>query len=334
MVPKGFRHRPGRFYPLDGLALAAIVRGAHLRHRRHRAVGYRSAFVGEFASRLEKARVIAAYREQESNFANVPALDKSWEQLVGTVSDHRQAHGGQTMESEINRRRLIRVTAGLSVAGGLGGLLLSDKFAAAAEEEHQGQNQMEDVTPPEDLMREHGVLNRVLLIYDAAIQRFGQNESFDTSVISKSAHIIRDFIEDYHERNEEHFVFPRFKQAGKLVALVDVLYQQHQAGRRLTDTILRLVPASANPGDERHRLVDTMHAFIRMYRPHEAREDTVLFPALRSVVSPNEFDAMGEDVEKDEQHKFGQDGFEKMVSQVADLERTLGIHDLSKFTPT
>jgi hemerythrin-like domain-containing protein len=71
-----------------------------------------------------------------------------------------------------------------------------------------------------------------------------------------------------------------------------------------------------------------------MYRPHEAREDTVLFPALRSVVSPNEFDAMGEDFEKDERQKFGEDGFENMVSQVADLERALGIYDLSKFTPT
>ena len=77
-----------------------------------------------------------------------------------------------------------------------------------------------------------------------------------------------------------------------------------------------------------------MQAFIRMYRPHEAREDTVLFPALRSVVSPNEFDAMGEDFEKDERQKFGEDGFERMVSQVADLERALGIYDLSKFTPT
>ena len=238
------------------------------------------------------------------------------------------------MESEINRRRLIRATTGLSVAGGIAGLLLPDKFAEAAEGEHQGQSQMEDVTPPEDLMREHGVLNRVLLIYDDAIQRFGQNESFDTAIITKSAHIIRDFIEDYHERNEEHFVFPRFKQAGKLVGLVDVLYQQHQAGRRLTDTIFRLVPASASPGDDRHRLVETLQTFIRMYRPHEAREDTVLFPALRSVVSPNEFDAMGEDFEKDERQKFGEDGFEKMVSQVADLERALGIHDLSKFTPT
>jgi hemerythrin-like domain-containing protein len=242
------------------------------------------------------------------------------------------------METEPNRRHLVRVATGLmTVASGIGGFLVPNKLispVAAEEGEHQNQGQMEDVTPPEDLMREHGVLNRVLLIYDDAIRKFRRNESFDRSVISKSAQIIREFIEDYHERNEEHFVFPRFKQAGKLINLVDVLYQQHQAGRRLTDTILHLVPSSASPGDDRHKLVEAMQTFIRMYRPHEAREDTVLFPALRNVVSPNEFDAMGEDFEKDERQKFGEDGFEKMVNQVADLERALGIYDLSKFTPT
>jgi hemerythrin-like domain-containing protein len=112
----------------------------------------------------------------------------------------------------------------------------------------------------------------------------------------------------------------------------NILYEQHQAGRRLTDTILRLA-ISAAPGDDRSQLSAAMVSFIRMYRPHEAREDTVLFPALRTVVTPNEFDSMAEDFERDEQQHFGQDGFEKVVSQVADLERAIGINDLRKFTP-
>jgi hypothetical protein len=46
-----------------------------------------------------------------------------------------------------------------------------------------------------------------------------------------------------------------------------------------------------------------------MYRPHEAREDTELFPALRAVVSPHELDAMAEDFERSERRKLGDDGF-------------------------
>ena len=43
---------------------------------------------------------------------------------------------------------------------------------------------------------------------------------------------------------------------------------------------------------------------------------------------------MAEDFERDEQRLFGQDGFEKMVDRIAQIERTVGINDLAKFTPT
>jgi hemerythrin-like domain-containing protein len=192
---------------------------------------------------------------------------------------------------------------------------------------------MADVTPTEDLMREHGVLNRVLLVYETGLQKFANNEDFDVAILSRAAGIVHEFIEDYHERNEEQQLFPRFRKAGQMVELVNVLYQQHQAGRRLTDTILALVPESRKPGESRSRLIASVQSFIRMYRPHEAREDTELFPALRHIVSAHEFDAMGEDFERDERRKFGEDGFERCVGQVAQLERALGINDLARFTP-
>ena len=70
-----------------------------------------------------------------------------------------------------------------------------------------------------------------------------------------------------------------------------------------------------------------------MYRPHESREDTVLFPAIRKIVSKNEYFALGEDFEHKEHELFGQDGFDTMVEKVATIEKQLGIYDLSQFTP-
>jgi hemerythrin-like domain-containing protein len=75
-------------------------------------------------------------------------------------------------------------------------------------------------------------------------------------------------------------------------------------------------------------------AFITMYRPHAAREDTDLFPQLGKLVSTHEYDAMAEDFENEEHKKFGEDGFEKMAARVAQLEQSMGIHDLKQFTPT
>lgn len=230
------------------------------------------------------------------------------------------------MTVEFHRRHVLRATTGLVVAG-------ASPLTAAALPANTEKNKPEEVTPPEDLMREHGVLNRVLLIYETVIRKIDGNEAFDPVIISSSAQVVQQFIEGYHERNEEQQLLPRFRQAGQLVDLVKVLYQQHQAGRRLTDTILGLVPTGGSLGDAGIPLVGALRSFIAMYRPHEAREDTVLFPRLRQVVSANEFDAMAEDFERDEHRRFGQDGFHLYVDKVANLEKQLGIYDLSQFTP-
>jgi hypothetical protein len=71
-----------------------------------------------------------------------------------------------------------------------------------------------------------------------------------------------------------------------------------------------------------------------MYRPHEAREDTVLFPALHQIMTPKQLDALGDKFEEEENRLFGKEGFEKTVDQVAEIEKQLGIYDLAKFTPT
>ena len=73
-------------------------------------------------------------------------------------------------------------------------------------------------------------------------------------------------------------------------------------------------------------------AFIRMYRPHAAREDTVLFPALRKILSAKQLDELGDKFEDEENRRFGAEGFEKIVEQVAAIERELGIYDLGQFT--
>jgi hemerythrin-like domain-containing protein len=201
-------------------------------------------------------------------------------------------------------------------------------FAAEPKKEE------EEVSPAEDLMREHGVLKRVLLVYGEAIRRIELNEDLPPETVMESAKIIRNFIEDYHEKLEEDFLFPRLKKAGKLVNLVDVLLQQHQGGRKVTDITMQFATNQALKNlDDRRKLADSLRQFIRMYNPHEAREDTILFPEFRKIVSKNEYDSLGEDFEKKEHELFGEEGFEKIVDKVASIEKKLGIYDLAQFTP-
>ena len=192
----------------------------------------------------------------------------------------------------------------------------------------------EDVSPAEDLMREHGILKRALLIYRNLIDRIDAKRDFPPEALMSTARLIRTFVEDYHEKLEEDYLFPRFRKANRLVDLVDVLNTQHQKGRILTDRTMQLATA-AGLKDPAHRadVRNMLHQFVRMYEPHEAREDTVLFPAFHKIVSPHEYDALGEEFEKKENQLFHGDGFEKNVDAVAGIEKQLGLYDLAQFTP-
>lgn len=236
-------------------------------------------------------------------------------------------------DSSSTRRNFLQHT---SIAGA--GLLVPI-LAFPSPRDDEKPKRPEDLSPAEDLMREHGVLNRVLLIYDEHLRLLAAKQTFDGSLLVDAADVIRHFIEDYHEKLEEDFLFPRFRKANKLVSLVDTLLAQHKAGRDLTAQIRELasLPTLKYVTDksvsDADKLADAMRSFLRMYRPHEAREDTVLFPAFRSIVSPHEYDALGDDFEKKADELFGDDGFFKVVAQVAELEKKLGIYDLAQFTP-
>jgi len=191
-----------------------------------------------------------------------------------------------------------------------------------------------DVTPTEDLMQEHGVLRRILFIFDDLGGRLKRGAEFPLAVLVEVLDILRRFIEDYHEKDEEEYLFPRFERAGKMVDLVKLLYQQHQAGRKMTAHLQKLLtPASLRKAEARSQAAEYLYLFTRMYRPHAAREDTVLYPAFRSIISPKEFMALGEKFEAKEEKLFGKDGYEKIVAKVAELEKPLGIYELSQFTP-
>ncbi len=191
-----------------------------------------------------------------------------------------------------------------------------------------------EVTPVEDLMREHGLLRRVLLIYREWVERLEANKPEQVETLAESTRIISSFVENYHERLEEEYLFPRFRKAGKQADLVDVLLQQHQAGRRLTEEALKLANSqSLTIPTNRKQLSRFLGDFIRMYEPHAAREDTVLFPALHGILSADEYDDLGDLFETRETELFGRQGFERMVSMVASVEKRLGIYDLSRFTP-
>jgi hemerythrin-like domain-containing protein len=223
-----------------------------------------------------------------------------------------------------NRRTfLASLSSGIVLAGCSGA-------SRSAASPHGGEPE-EEVTPAEDLMREHGVLRRVMYLYDEAAQRLERSADVPLDALAGGAAMIRRVIEDYHERLEEDLLFPRFEKAGTLAELTATLRKQHAVGRTLTEQITALSSRTLADAD-RTKLASLLRSFNHMYRPHAAREDTVLFPALEELVGKHVYEELGEQFEDKETQMLGAHGFEHAVEQVAKLEQAFGLDDLAKLT--
>ena len=240
------------------------------------------------------------------------------------------------------RRRLLTA---LSFAGA--GVLLnscrnaptSNSSATNNEKKNEspapGEAEELEVTATEDLMREHGILRRALLVYQESATRLRQDPaSVPPEALEKTANLFRVFGEEYHEKKlEEVYIFPTVKKApGAAPGYVDILFAQHARGREITDYILSISKADKIPSNNIETLAKTLEGFVRMYEHHAAIEDTIVFPAWKSAVGQSELDDLGAQFEEIEHDQFGDDGFEMALKRMAEIETSLGMSNLEMFT--
>ena len=189
-----------------------------------------------------------------------------------------------------------------------------------------------DVLAAEDMMREHGVLRRALLVYAHAAVRLARNQPVAADALQRTAMLFRRFGEDYHEHSlEETHVFPALA-AGPHAALVKTLIAQHRRGREITDYLLAVTHGGNIGSGDVAPLAGVLGDFVRMYQHHTAIEDTVLFPAWKRTLSSARYRELSEQFEDLEQRMFGKHGFEDAVARIAAVEQSVGLADLAALT--
>lgn len=164
-----------------------------------------------------------------------------------------------------------------------------------------------EVTAIEDLMREHGILRRALLVYSAVAIKLRANPSaIAADSLQKTAKLFRAFGEEYHEKKlEEAYIFPAVKKVGGEAATYpDILVAQHNRGREITDYIISVTQEGKLGTSNDEALAKSFLAFVLMYRNHAAREDTIVFPAWKQTLTGEQLDEFNDKFEDIEHEQF------------------------------
>jgi hemerythrin-like domain-containing protein len=227
---------------------------------------------------------------------------------------------------ELSRREMLKLGLGTGAA-----VLAPSSLLALPPGEKEPE-----VTATEDLMREHGVLRRALLVYAESVPRIRSNAgSVDAAALYKTAQLFREFGENYHERLlEEQHIFPVVSKAsGEAAKYPAILIAQHARGREITDYIMAVTKPGKIASANAESMARTLDSFVLMYQNHAAREDTIVFPAWKKHFTDKQLDELSDQFEDIEHKMFGKDGFDDAVAKIAAVEVALGFADLAQFTP-
>ncbi len=224
-----------------------------------------------------------------------------------------------------DRRSILTAAGGLvlGAAGGVGGTL-------AGRPRDDGPRAP---SPGEELMTEHGVLKRLLLAYRAASAQLAAGRTPPAGAVLDAAQIIADYVESFHEGLEEAYVFPRVRRDDRYAGLVTTLLTQHDRGRHLTAAITAAAGANLRDPAARTALRAHLDQFVSMYEPHEAWEDTVIYPALRAGTSQRTLDDLADRFAEYENSRYNGDALAAILDRVTGVEQQLHIDDLASFTP-
>src|SRR5215471_17356318 len=204
------------------------------------------------------------------------------------------------MQNEWNRRQVLQDATLAAVA------LAGPSAWAQKDEKSSGKESEPEVTATEDLMREHGVIRRALLVYDELAQKIRKDPG---SVDAASLH----------------------KMKGRAAEYPDVLIAQHNRGREVTDYVLSVTSGARIASNHGGPLADVLVGFVRMYENHAAREDTIVFPAWKTNFTNKQLDELSDQFEEIEHKMFGKDGFEDAENTISKIEASYGFTDISQF---
>ncbi len=246
--------------------------------------------------------------------------------------DQDQAPTGESGPADargasVSRRRLITGAAGVA------GLLVGAGATEGANLLVHGSGTTtakRAPTPGEALMTEHGVFTRLLVAYRTAADKLAAGGTVPAGAVADAAQVVTDYIHSFHEGLEEAYVFPRVRTAHP--DLIRTLLIQHDRGRHLTVAIGQARNLDLSQPGPRDALRGNLEAFARMYEPHEAREDTVVYPALRDALSQRQLDLLAERFADLENQLYGDAALQQYLDRVAGVEQQLGIADLAVFT--
>lgn len=185
------------------------------------------------------------------------------------------------------------------------------------------------LTVAEYLYKNHGLLNRMILIYEELIRRLKNNIRIGNKIVYYTAYIIKNYVENYHKTNKI-YIYPLLRTNNIEIEIIDELANLHKINKQLINHILKI---SENDFiSDKNELIFYMQQYIKISRYHTSREDTVIFPKFINLLDNETMIDYSWLFDEKQNEYLGLNGFNNYLNIIVSIEKYLNIHDLKEIT--
>lgn len=178
----------------------------------------------------------------------------------------------------------------------------------------------------DSLRDDHRLMERMLKVLWAGLNRLERKEELDPSPISDAAEFLILFIEGLHHVKEETMLFSKLESKGvpPHVGPLKTMIEEHTRGRTHSSALAELGKALM---DERVRAEILHHGreYVNTLVPHMQKEDAVLFSIAADILSPDELSLISDGFAAIEAEVGGPELRKRFIPLVERWEKRLNV---------
>lgn len=180
------------------------------------------------------------------------------------------------------------------------------------------------MTPTDDLMNEHRVIERMLSILTKASNRLEAGKSIEPGFYVNAVDFLKNFADKCHHSKEEKLLFVKMMERGVSgeVGPIAVMMREHQDGRAHVKTLDKLSKEKMSKSTK-DGLIKSSRAYVDLLTKHIQKEDNVLYPLANQILDKADQAELEKGFEEVEEKVMGPGVHERYHRMIEEWEEKL-----------
>lgn len=178
--------------------------------------------------------------------------------------------------------------------------------------------------PTDDLMDEHRVIERMLVILIKASNRLEEGKSVDSAFYVGAVDFLKNFADKCHHSKEEKLLFVKMMERGVSgeVGPIAVMMREHQDGRAHVKNLDKLSKEKMTKSTK-DGLIKASRAYADLLSKHIQKEDNILYPMANQILDDADQRELEKGFEEVEEKVMGPGVHERYHHMIEEWEEKL-----------